>query len=299
MLLPDGRLVEYDNDAIGRRVAKRIDGAIVEKYLWLGRTRLLAVLHADGSLKYRFEYADDRTPVAMTTGGQTYYLMYDQVGSLRAATDASGAIVKAVTYDSFGNVLTDSNPALDVPFGFAGGLHDADTGLVRFGYRDYAPEVGRWTAKDPIGFAGGDSDLYGYCGGDPVNFVDADGLAPLILPVNPSGLPSCWKRDLSHKNPYGSMWHNHVGETLEFHEGRGGVPGNRSIDHWHYNGGKGHLRPGEVIDATPCPEDSEESNMLKEFWDRFNDYMERIIPDEIPPAMPGPLPLPLPLPFIP
>ncbi len=134
------------------------------------------MLHADGSLKYRFEYADDRTPVAMTAGGQTYYLMYDQVGSLRAVTDAGGAIVKTVTYDSFGNVLEDSNPALDVPFGFAGGLHDADTGLVRFGYRDYAPEVGRWTAKDPIGFGGGDSDLYGYCGGDPINLTDFTGL---------------------------------------------------------------------------------------------------------------------------
>ena len=176
VLLPDGRLVEYDNDAIGRRVAKRIDGAIVEKYLWLGRTRLLAVLHADGSLKYRFEYADDRTPVAMTHAGQRFYLAYDQVGSLRAVTDASGAMVKAVTYDSFGTVLEDSNPALDLPFGFAGGLHDADTGLVRFGFRDYAPEVGRWTAKDPIGFKGRDSDLYGYCGGDPVNSVDSLGL---------------------------------------------------------------------------------------------------------------------------
>ena len=184
--LPDGRLVEYDSDALGRRVAKRIDGTIVEKYLWLGRTRLLAVLHADGSLKYRFEYADDRTPVAMTHAGQRFYLAYDQVGSLRAVFDASGAIVKAVTYDSFGTVLKDTNPALDLPFGFAGGLHDADTGLVRFGFRDYAPEVGRWTAKDPIGFGGGDSDLYGYCGGDPVNFVDADGRWGTILDLFPS-----------------------------------------------------------------------------------------------------------------
>jgi RHS repeat-associated protein len=35
-----------------------------------------------------------------------------------------------------------------VPFGFAGGLQDKDTGLVRFGYRDYDPDVGRWTAKE-------------------------------------------------------------------------------------------------------------------------------------------------------
>ena len=54
--------------------------------------------------------------------------------------------------------------------------YDRDTGLVRFGYRDYDPETGRWTAKDPIGFAGGDTDLYGYCLNDPVNLIDPYGL---------------------------------------------------------------------------------------------------------------------------
>ncbi|GBC59929.1 hypothetical protein DENIS_0871 [Desulfonema ishimotonii] len=112
----------------------------------------------------------------MTKGGQRYYLAYDQVGTLRAVTDASGNAVKRVDYDSFGNVLTDSDPLFAVPFGFAGGLYDADTGLIRFGYRDYDPDAGRWTAKDPIGFAGGDTDLYGYCLNDPVNFSDSYGL---------------------------------------------------------------------------------------------------------------------------
>jgi RHS repeat-associated protein len=98
------------------------------------------------------------------------------VGSLRAVADAAGNVVKRIAYDSFGNTLEDANPSFAVPFGFAGGLHDRDTGLVRFGYRDYDPEVGRWTAKDPIGFAGGDTDLYGYALNNPVNFVDENGL---------------------------------------------------------------------------------------------------------------------------
>jgi RHS repeat-associated protein len=115
-------------------------------------------------------------PVAMKMGSATYYLSYDQVGSLRLVADGSGNVVKRIGYDSFGNILEDTNPSFTIPFGFAGGLHDRDTGLVRFGYRDYDPEVGRWTAKDPIGFAGGDTDLYGYCLSDPVNIVDALGL---------------------------------------------------------------------------------------------------------------------------
>ena len=63
-----------------------------------------------------------------------------------------------------------------MPFGFAGGLYDEDTKLIRFGYRDYDPYTGKWTAKDPILFAGGDSNLYGYVLNDPVNLVDPEGL---------------------------------------------------------------------------------------------------------------------------
>ena len=144
--------------------------------LWQGLTRLLAVYDGSNSLIMRFEYADGRMPVAMTRGGATYYLTYDQVGSLRVVADSAGNVVKRTDYDSFGNIIDDTNPSFDMPFGFAGGLHDLDTGLVRFGYRDYDPDIGRWTAKDPILFAGGDTDLFGYCLNDPVNAIDPWGL---------------------------------------------------------------------------------------------------------------------------
>ena len=46
---------------------------------------------------------------------------------------------------------------------------------MRFGVRDYDPEVGRWHSRDPILFAGGDTSLYGYVVNDPVNWVDPSG----------------------------------------------------------------------------------------------------------------------------
>ncbi|MBD3322710.1 MAG: hypothetical protein GF350_16530 [Chitinivibrionales bacterium] len=52
-----------------------------------------------------------------------------------------------------------------------GGLYDCETGLVRFGARDYAAEVGKWTSKDPIGFAA-DFNQFRYTKNDPVNFID-------------------------------------------------------------------------------------------------------------------------------
>jgi len=174
--LSEGIRIDYLHDPLGRRIAKKVNGTIVEKYLWQGITRLLGVYDGADNLLMRFEYADSRMPVAMTKGGLRYYLVYDQVGSLRAVSDANGNVVKSIEYDSFGKIYHDSDETFRVPFGFAGGLHDQDTGLVRFGYRDYDPEIRRWTAKDPILFAGGDTDLYGYVLNDPINFVDPLGL---------------------------------------------------------------------------------------------------------------------------
>ncbi|MBK9066626.1 MAG: RHS repeat-associated core domain-containing protein [Gemmatimonadetes bacterium] len=66
---------------------------------------------------------------------------------------ATGAVAQWTAYDAWGNVLADSGAGFQ-PFGFAGGMADSATGLVRFGARDYDPAVGRWTAKDPVGFEG-------------------------------------------------------------------------------------------------------------------------------------------------
>ena len=173
--LPSGTLITYDHDPMGRRIAKRVNGTITEKYLWKDAITLLAVYDASDNLLMRFNYADGRMPVSMTYNGITYYLAYDQIGSLKAVTDSSGNIVKKIDYDSFGSIISDTNPSMTIPFGFAGGLHDRDTNLIRFGARDYDPTIGRWTAKDPIDFAGGDTNLYGYVVNDPVNWVDPFG----------------------------------------------------------------------------------------------------------------------------
>lgn len=112
----------------------------------------------------------------MEKGGTTYRIISDHLGSPRLIINMTdGTITQQMDYDVFGNITTDTNPGFQ-PFGFAGGIYDQDTGLTRFGARDYDPEIGRWTSKDPIGFRGGDTNLYGYVLSDPVNFVDPLGL---------------------------------------------------------------------------------------------------------------------------
>jgi RHS repeat-associated protein len=107
---------------------------------------------------------------------KAYRIVSDLLGSVRVVYDIdSGDEVQRIDYDVWGNVVNDTNPGFQ-PFGFAGGLYDSQTKLVRFGARDYDAETARWTAKDPIQFAGGDTNLYGYVANDPVNFIDPPGL---------------------------------------------------------------------------------------------------------------------------
>jgi RHS repeat-associated protein len=87
-----------------------------------------------------------------------------------------------VDYDAFGKVLQDTNPGFQ-PFGYAGGLYDQHTGLVRFGARDYDAETGRWTSKDPIGFGGG-VNHYLYAEASPIANYDPLGLDTITYSAN-------------------------------------------------------------------------------------------------------------------
>jgi RHS repeat-associated protein len=115
-------------------------------------------------------------PEYMERDGERYRLVTDHLGSVRLVVNVTtGLVAQRLEYGPWGEVEADTNPGFQ-PFGYAGGLYDRHTGLVRFGARDYDPSTGRWTAKDPIEFDGGDVNLYLYCGGDPANRIDPDGL---------------------------------------------------------------------------------------------------------------------------
>lgn len=174
---PDGTRVDYVIDGRDRRVAKKRDGAIVQGFVHHG-ARVVAELDGTGAVVSRFVYDEAHAPAYMVKGGRTYRLVSDHLGSPRVVVDvASGAVAQRLDYDELGRVVTDTSPGFQ-PFGFAGGLYDPDTGLVRFGARDYDPQTGRWTAKDPILFAGGTPNLYSYAYGDPVNLIDPRGTDP-------------------------------------------------------------------------------------------------------------------------
>ncbi|MGA8810307.1 MAG: RHS repeat-associated core domain-containing protein, partial [Thermoanaerobaculia bacterium] len=173
VMLPDGRAIDYVIDGQNRRIGKKVDGAFAQRFLYAGNLSPAAEVDANGDVVARFIYAmHANVPDLIIKGDVTYRVITDHLGSPRLVLKADdGSVVQRMDFDEFGNVLTDTNPGFQ-PFGFAGGMYDADTKLISFGSRDYDSSTGRWTAKDPIGFEGGDSDLYAYAGSDPVNFID-------------------------------------------------------------------------------------------------------------------------------
>jgi RHS repeat-associated protein len=174
---PDGTLIEYVIDAQNRRVGKKINGTLTRQYLYSDALRIVAELDGTGNIVSRFIYATrSNVPDLMQNGGAIYRIVSDHLGSPRLVVNAfSGDVVERIDYDEFGIVTNDTNPGF-TPFGFAGGLYDQDTKLVRFGARDYDATVGRWTAKDDTLFNDG-INIYKYSNNEPVDFIDTEGRA--------------------------------------------------------------------------------------------------------------------------
>ncbi|MGX2029945.1 PKD domain-containing protein [Methylocaldum gracile] len=187
--LPGGTVIDYLIDGRNRRIGKTVNGTLVQGFLYQDGLRPIAELHGQNQIVSRFVYADKaNVPAYLIRGGSTYRIISDHLGSPRLVVNTvDGTVVQRLDYDAWGQVILDTNPGFQ-PFGFSGGLYDRDTGLVRFGARDYDPETGRWTAKDPIRFEGGDANLYAYVLDDPINWIDALGLAGEKLPISPGSL---------------------------------------------------------------------------------------------------------------
>ena len=175
VILPNSDEIEYLIDGQNRRIGKKVNGVLAQGFLYQDGLNPVAELDAAGNVVSRFVYASkSHVPDYMIKNGVTYRIISDHLGSVRLVVNAiDGSLVQRMDYDAFGNVLLDTNPGFQ-PFGFAGGLYDQHTNLVRFGVRDYDAELGRWTAKDPIGLTGG-LNVYAYVNNDPINYLDTSG----------------------------------------------------------------------------------------------------------------------------
>ncbi len=91
------------------------------------------------------------------------------------STFNGGTPLATYYYDSFGNIVTETNARNGDRFKFAGMQYDAATGQCYDHARDYNSATGCFTGQDPRNFAAGDSNLYRYVKNEPTSAVDPDG----------------------------------------------------------------------------------------------------------------------------
>ena len=105
-----------------------------------------------------------------------FYPGFDGNGNILDWVDDSGAVQAHFNYLAFGKIRSRSGTAADmIPLRWSSKYQDDETGLLYFGNRYYAPSLGRWISRDPIEESGG-TNLYGYCGNEPIGRLDFNGL---------------------------------------------------------------------------------------------------------------------------
>jgi RHS repeat-associated protein len=167
-------VAEYKYDPFGRRVEKKVNGKVT-RYVYDG-AHILMEYGEDNKVTSRFVHSltiDE--PLALERGKKVYYYHADGLGSITDLTDAKGNIVKEYQYKSYG-ALQWQTGTLAQPFRFTGREFDPESGLYYYRARYYNSRMGRFLTKDPIGFAGGDVNLFRYLGNNPVNRRDPSGL---------------------------------------------------------------------------------------------------------------------------
>jgi RHS repeat-associated protein len=121
-------------------------------------------------------------------GGADLYYHADALGSIVALTDNNGNVVETYSYQAFGRptIKDGSGNAISVsavgnPFMYAGTEYDPETGFYHMGFRYLDPDTGRWTQEDPIGFGGGEANLYSYVHNSPIRYIDPLGLVDIVV----------------------------------------------------------------------------------------------------------------------
>ena len=152
-------------------------------YAWVDKTR------AGAAQLVRAAATATATPTSALE-----YLHGDHLGSLAAATDATGASLQSLAYEPYGTrrkadwtaglpprdvaALADAQDAGRARIGFTGHEPLDRTGFVHMGGRVYDPRLGRFLSPDPVvsgAWSGQGWNLYSYIGNSPLSRTDPTG----------------------------------------------------------------------------------------------------------------------------
>ncbi|HEY4363625.1 MAG TPA: RHS repeat-associated core domain-containing protein [Bryobacteraceae bacterium] len=203
------QLAQYTYDAFGRRVVKVGATTATTLYTYDRNSRLLEESDGTGNAKVDYIYLDDR-PVAtlQPSTGQIYFLHDDRLGAPQLATGSDQTIAWSTTYQPFGQISTPPT-TITQNLRLPGQESDPDTGLNHNGFRDYAPNLGRYLTSDPLGLSAA-LNTYAYASSNPLKQIDPRGLCD----VADQYYAREYAGDLNFYTPDGFWWQTDGQVTL-------------------------------------------------------------------------------------
>ncbi len=208
--------VRFTYDALDRRIFKAVDtnptdaiDAVLTHFVYDREDVLMDFVDRDGSgpqapiLAERYLHGPgiDQVLAQDDGAGSVQWHLTDHLGTVRDLVDNGGVLVNHLVYDSFGNVVAETNAAVESRYLFTGREHDADTGLHYYRSRYYSIEIGRFLSEDAIRHSGLDLHLYRYVLNTPVLRSDPGGKDPVDVSAvdvsNRAGRVTAVARDLN------------------------------------------------------------------------------------------------------
>ncbi|MFN7802775.1 MAG: RHS repeat-associated core domain-containing protein [Planctomycetaceae bacterium] len=189
--------MEYTYDLFDRRIARQVDAdgtagfETTQRFVYDGEDLILAFSGSTNTLTNRYLYgpatdeilADEKiTTGTASTAGTVTWSLGDNLGTIRDlvqdnATTGTTTVVNHVRYDTFGQIVSQTNSQFQLWFAYTGREWDPAAGLYFYRARWYDPRAGRFLSEDPIGFAACDVNLNRYVGNGATLWVDPSGMA--------------------------------------------------------------------------------------------------------------------------
>lgn len=172
-----GTTASYTFNALGEQVVSTLSGQttqfLVDPLLGVEVGSLSAGTRTD--ITFGLGLVDQ---AASGSSGATNYFDFGALGSTADLTNSSGAVVNSYAYNPYGSILS-SNITVSTLFTFIGasGVSVGAGGLFYMQNRCYMPAVGQFASNDPLGIAGGDTNIRRYVGNSPITNIDPIGLA--------------------------------------------------------------------------------------------------------------------------
>jgi RHS repeat-associated protein len=168
--------VTFTYDLQDRRIAKTVNGTSTGT-VYDGANPYADYNGSAWSARYLYGLAVDEL-FARYVGTTIAWYLSDQLGSVRLLVDGNGNTLDSVTYDSFGNIASETAPSSGDRFKFTG--REWDSEILQYGFRArcYLPGAGRFESEDPLNFTAGDANLTRYVGNSPTTKIDPTGQGP-------------------------------------------------------------------------------------------------------------------------